>query len=249
MKKKRKKGKKLFFVGIAVALIAFMWGLERGTRLLLAYHLELDNIEVEGCLHTDVQQIITAASVPPDTPLLNLDLREISQRVETLPWVRSCAVRRVLPDTLSLRVAERNPVALIRLDRLYYVDEDGTPFTEPAPGEALDYPVVSGWEGRVWEQGMRKDLVGEALWFIREVNNHPHLSSEGVSEIAFNEIGDVTIYMVKEGTMIYMHRGDVELKVRRLEEVWKRVTAKNLPVHYILYESPDRIVVGLEERG
>ena len=72
MKKKRKKGKKLFFVGIAVALIAFMWGLERGTRLLLAYHLELDKVEVLGCLRTDPQQIITAASVPPDTPRTGL---------------------------------------------------------------------------------------------------------------------------------------------------------------------------------
>jgi len=49
--------------------------------------------------------------------------------------------------------------------------------------------------------------------------------------------------------MIYMRRGDAGLKVRRLEEVWKRTTAKHLPVKYILYERPDRIVVGLEERG
>jgi hypothetical protein len=41
----------------------------------------------------------------------------------------------------------------------------------------------------------------------------------------------------------------MELKVRRLEEVWKRITEKPLPVQYILYESPDRIVVGLEKRG
>jgi cell division protein FtsQ len=241
MKKKRK----LFFVGMAVALIAFIWGLERGTCLLLASQLQLDKIEVRGCSRLDPQQIIEAASVSPETPMLNLDLREISRRVEALPWVRSCVVRRVLPDKLALQVIERNPIALIRLDRLYYVDEDGTPFKEPSPGEALDYPIVTGWEDQAWKQGERKDLIGEALWFIREMHNYPHLSQEGVSEINFNEIGDMTIFTAKGGTMIYMRRGDMELKVKRLEEVWKRITEKPLPVQYILYESPDRIVVGL----
>jgi cell division protein FtsQ len=241
MKKKRK----LFFVGMAVALIAFIWGLERGTCLLLASQLQLDKIEVRGCSRLDPQQIIEAASVSPETPMLNLDLREISRRVEALPWVRSCVVRRVLPDKLALQVIERNPIALIRLDRLYYVDEDGTPFKEPSPGEALDYPIVTGWEDQAWKQGERKDLIGEALWFIREMHNYPHLSKEGVSEINFNEIGDMTIFTAKGGTMIYMRRGDMELKVKRLEEVWKRITEKPLPVQYILYESPDRIVVGL----
>jgi cell division protein FtsQ len=244
-----KKRKKLLLVGLVAAFIAFIWGLERGTQLLLASQLELDKIEVEGCLRTDPQQIIKAASVSPETPMLDLRLREISQRVEALPWIRSCMVRRVLPDKLLLQVIERNPIALIRLDKLYYVDEDGTPFKQPSPGETLDYPIVTGWEAEEWRQGKRKDLIEEALWFIREVHNQPYLSKEGVSEIQCNEIGDLTIFMVQGGAMIYMHRGDMELKVRRLEEVWKSVATKRLPVQYILYESPDRIVVGLEKRG
>jgi cell division protein FtsQ len=155
----------------------------------------------------------------------------------------------VLPDKLSLQVIERNPIALIRLDKLYYVDEDGTPFKQPAPGEPLDYPIVTGWEADEWRQGKRKDLIEEALWFIREVRNQPYLSKEGVSEIQFSEIGDLTIFMVQGGAMIHMHGGEMELKVRRLEEVWKSVATRRLPVQYILYESPDRIVVGLEKRG
>ncbi len=244
-----KKGRKLFFVGMVIALIAFIWGLERGTRLLLASHLQLDKIEVQGCNRMDPQQIIEAASVPPEAPMLNLDLREISRRVESFPWVRSCVVRRVLPDKLALQVIERNPIAMIRLDKLYYVDEDGTPFKEPSPGEPLDYPIVTGWDDQAWKQGERKDLIGEALWFIREMRNYPHLAKEGVSEIHFNEIGDVTIFTAKGGTIIHMRRGDMELKVKRLEEVWKRITEKPLPVQYILYESPDRVVVGFEKRG
>jgi cell division protein FtsQ len=236
-------------VGIAVAIIAFIWGLERGTKLLLASHLELNTIEVQGFQHTNRQQIMEAASVPLKTPIFQLDLKEIAQRVEALPWVRSCEVRRILPDKLSVRVTERQPVALIRMDTLYYVDEDGTPFKEPSPGETLDYPILTGWEGQGRKKGERKELIGEALWLIREVQDYPHLSQEGISEINCTEIDAMTIFMAKGGTMIHMSRGEMGLKVRRLEEVWKRITAKHLPVKYIVYECLDRIVVGLEERG
>ena len=244
-----KKGKKLFFVGIAVAIIAFIWGLERGTQLLLASHLELNMIEVQGFQHTNRHQIMEAAAVPLKTPIFQLDLKEVAQRVEALPWVRSCEVRRVLPDKLSLRVTERQPVALIRMDTLYYVDEDGTPFKKPSPGETLDYPILTGWEGQDRKKGEGKELIGEALWLIREVQDHPHLSQEGISEINCNETDAMTIFMAKRGTMIHMSRGEMRLKVRRLEEVWKRITAKHLPVKYIVCECLDRIVVGLEERG
>jgi cell division protein FtsQ len=244
-----KKGKRLFFVGMAVAFIAFIWGLERGTRLLLASHLELATIEVQGCLRTDRQEIMEAASVPLKTPIFKLDLKEIAHRVEALPWVRSCEVRRVLPDKLTVRVIERQPVALIRLDKLYYVDEDGTPFQEPAPGETLDYPILTGWEDQVRKKGMGKERIEEALWFIREVQDHQHLSQEGISEINCTAFDTMTIFMAKGGVMIRMGRGDMGLKVNRLEEVWKRIAAKHLLVRYILYEGHGRIVVGLEERG
>jgi cell division protein FtsQ len=246
----KKKGKLFRVVVMGIAMLAFIWGLEQGTRLLLASQLQLDTIEVQGCLRTTPQQIIAAAAVSIETPIFNLDLKQISQHVEVLPWVRSCAVRRVLPDKLSLHVIERNPMALIRLDKLYYLDEDGTPFKEPSPGEPLDYPIVTGWEGQLWEKKAHKDLIAEALWLIRETNNQPYLSRDGVSEIHFDEIGDITIFMLKGGTMIHIHRGDdMELKIRRLEEVWKRMAEKPLPVRYILFESPDRIVVGLGGRG
>jgi len=59
----------------------------------------------------------------------------------------------------------------------------------------------------------------------------------------------MNIFTKKKGTMIHMSRGDIGLKVSRLEEIWKRIAGKNLSMKYILYESPDRIVVGFEERG
>jgi len=239
----------LLIWGIGVALIGSLWGLERGSRLLLTPPLWVEKIEVRECQRMDRQQILDAASIPPQAPILKLDLKEIAQRVESLPWVRSCEVRRILPDKLSLRIVERRPAALIHIGRLWYVDEDGTPFKEPSPGETLDYPVLTGWEDQGWKKGEGEELIQEALGFLREVRNYPHLTQEGVSEIHLNEIGELTIFTAKRGVMINLGRGDIGLKLRRLEEVWKRMITRHLPVKYILCECNDRIVVGLAERG
>lgn len=244
-----KKGQKLFIWGIGISLIASLFVLERGSRLLLSSHFGVKKIEVKGSHRMNNRQILEAASIPLDAPIVKLDLKEIAKRVESHPWIRSCDVRRVLPNKLSLRIVERRPIALIYLGKLYYVDEDGTPFKEPSPGETLDYPVLTGWERRRWKKGEGKESIQEALRLLREVQNYPHLSQEKISEIYLNEIAELIIFTSKRGTMINLGRGDAGLKLRRLEEVWKRITTKHVPVNYILCEYPDRIVVGLEERG
>jgi len=89
----------------------------------------------------------------------------------------------------------------------------------------------------------------EVLIFLKEVHNVHHLSKEGISEVHLNEFGELTIFTVKKGVRIKLGRGDTQLKLKRLEAVWKRIMTKQIPVKYILCEHPDRIVVGLEERG
>ena len=244
-----KKGGTALILGVGIAFIVSLWGLGWGFPLVLVPHLELNKIEVEGYHHIDKKQILEAASIHPRTPILKINLKEIAQRVESLPWVRSCEARRILPDTLLLRIVERKPVALLLLGRFYYVDEDGTPFKEPTSGETLDFPVITGLTVQDWNKGVGIAHVQEALIFLKEVHNVHHLSKEGISEVHLNEFGELTIFTVKKGVRIKLGRGDTQLKLKRLEAVWKRIMTKQIPVKYILCEHPDRIVVGLEERG
>lgn len=59
-------------------------------------------------------------------PLLSVDLDGALESLSSRPWVARVSARRVVPDTISLQVEPRAPVALARRgDDLWTVDQDG----------------------------------------------------------------------------------------------------------------------------
>ncbi len=70
------------------------------------------DIRVEGRATTDRETILEALGARPGTPILAVDPVRAKQQLEALPWVRSALIERRLPDTLYVRLVEREPLAL-----------------------------------------------------------------------------------------------------------------------------------------
>ena len=87
-------------------------------------------------------------------PLLFLDLDKPVAELSKRSWVASATARRIVPDTIAVRVVARPPVALVaRADKggeLWTIDRGGS-FTGPYAGRALsrgdDFVVLSGATG------------------------------------------------------------------------------------------------------
>lgn len=74
---------------------------------------------------TDVEQAI--GLVQGDS-ILSADLNTIQQRIEKLPWVRTCIVERYLPDTLQVFIQEKVPIAIWQNNKQYHpLDELAQP--------------------------------------------------------------------------------------------------------------------------
>jgi len=93
------------------------------------------DIQVEGRVMTARSAILGALDARRGTPIFQVDPAAAKAQLEALPWVRSAAVERRLPDTLYIRLVERTPLAIWQHQgRLELIDSDGTPIT----GERLD---------------------------------------------------------------------------------------------------------------
>lgn len=116
--------------------------------------LDVDRVAVVGAAHTGVDEVRRAAGVARGDALISVDGAAVARRVEELPWVASVRVERSWPSTLTVRVTEREPVALVQVSdrRAAAVDAEGWVVTIESHEEgAGDTLVLTGIEDDVAE--------------------------------------------------------------------------------------------------
>jgi cell division protein FtsQ len=102
-----------------------------GISLGAKFGLVVADIEVDGRAMTAKAAILRAVGAGRGTPILAVSPSQAKAQLETLPWVRSAAVERLLPDTIHITIVERTPLALWqRQGKLALVDRDGIVITD-----------------------------------------------------------------------------------------------------------------------
>jgi cell division protein FtsQ len=97
--------------------------------------LAIGNVQVEGRERASREAVLSAIAVTRGTPILAVDPADAKQRLEAVPWIRSASVERRFPDTLHIRLVERQPLAFWqRHGKLALIDRDGVVI----PTERLD---------------------------------------------------------------------------------------------------------------
>ena len=90
--------------------------LDRLERLAELAGFGLTQASVSGQRFTSDSDIYDALDFARARTLLSFDTRAAQKRIETLPWVAHASIDRVFPDRLDVRIAERAPFAVWRID-------------------------------------------------------------------------------------------------------------------------------------
>jgi cell division protein FtsQ len=76
--------------------------------------------------------------------VLRIPLDERRRQIEALPWVERATVRRVLPNRITVEIAERTPVAFLRgAGDMALIDAHGVILDRPTSGN-FHFPVITG---------------------------------------------------------------------------------------------------------
>ena len=88
---------------------------------------KIDDIVITGRDKTSKQDILNALQLSRETNILNLDLRDLQQKVEQLPWVRHAVVkRRFFPNIIQIDIRERQVQSIWQLDHKFRpIDGEG----------------------------------------------------------------------------------------------------------------------------
>ena len=105
----------------------------------------LKKVHVQGASPLATADILRAAGVYADQPLVGLNLEDVRARVEAVGWVKDVRVVRLLPDTLVLTVQERRQLAVWqRAGKTSVIDDQGQVIPEADPGRFAALPLVVG---------------------------------------------------------------------------------------------------------
>jgi cell division protein FtsQ len=108
----------------------------------------LRRVRIDGASQMAMADIVRAAGVYKDEPLIGLDLADLRHRVDAVGWVKQARVERLLPDTLVISVVERRQLAVWQHDgKTFVIDEKGQPIPEADPARFASLPLVVGEGG------------------------------------------------------------------------------------------------------
>jgi len=107
--------------------------------------LRVDKLTVQGANSTAQSDIVGAAGLYKDQPLMGVDLEQVRRNVERVGWVKSAKVVRLFPDTVVIAVTQRQILAVWQhAGHTVVVDGDGAVIPEADPGRFADLPLIVG---------------------------------------------------------------------------------------------------------
>lgn len=116
--------------------------------------------------HVSAEQIRAAAATHLGTGFFALNLESVRSAVAALPWVEAVEARKQWPDTLVLRIRERQPFARWGEQRL--IGRDGTLFSVPGSEDVQGLPQLDGPDDRLSDvvdfyTATQKTLAGSGM--------------------------------------------------------------------------------------
>jgi cell division protein FtsQ len=104
--------KRLRIVLAALALCALLAG---GFAAVHSSLFGAEHLSVTGEIHTPADEILSVSGLLTHPPLVDIDTASSAEKIEALPWIRTARVFVHWPDSVSVSVTERTPVAAVRV--------------------------------------------------------------------------------------------------------------------------------------
>ncbi|MBQ9271566.1 MAG: FtsQ-type POTRA domain-containing protein [Alphaproteobacteria bacterium] len=87
----------------------------------------LEDVTLEGQQKTSAAEVLAAIGLKRGDNILEIDLKDICAKVQTLPWVKKAVVtRRYFPNGIHISITEKQVMSIWQYQNEFYpIDEDG----------------------------------------------------------------------------------------------------------------------------
>lgn len=200
--------------GVAVTVVGLL-----GHEVAVGAAFEVHRIEVAGNVRASDVAVRHLADLRTGTHLSQVDLQRAVAGVQAHPWVARAEGRLLFPSGVQILVEEYEPVLLLALDEMWYVDAQGTVFRQ-ADARDLDYPVLSGVEPSLVAEhpDIARAILAQASDILDATAGHPQAGPDMLSEVRFDRRSGFTL-VLRTGTELVLGFDDVDRRINRFDRL------------------------------
>jgi cell division septal protein FtsQ len=202
-----------------------------------AFAIKHLDVQTDGVVSAD--QLQRWAGVKTGQNLFALDLGRVKRDLEMVPWISSVSIERVLPNTLRLRVTEREAVAQVNVPRanghggvevaVFQLDPDGfvmvpldprqTTAPLAQPNDSL--PVLTGIDLNDLQPGRQLES-SQALTALRLITKFARSPMAGLVDLQRVDVSVPQVLTVTtgQGSEITFGLNDLSRQLRRWREIY-----------------------------
>ncbi|MFZ5450310.1 MAG: cell division protein FtsQ/DivIB [Thermodesulfobacteriota bacterium] len=187
------------------------------------------NIEITGLKRLQPELVLKLAKIGPGTNLLALKPFQVERTLETHPWIARASLTRHWPQRVHLHIQEREPMALVQVGELYYLDHRGYLFKPLSAGDPHDFPIITGLPRKFFspQEVALPGTMARVKGLIDILkNSSPPLNLENISEIHVDLERGLTLFANGLGAGVDLGRDRYPEKLQRLAQAWPAITKR-----------------------
>lgn len=163
--------------------------------------------------HLTPEQIRSAVLPSLGKGFFALDLDAVQRSIEAMPWVESVEVRKHWPDTLLLRIYERQPFAKWNEGKL--ISRQGMVFDAPDAAASANLPDLHGPDAR----------LAEVVSFYAETQKAFTNTKLKITGVALTERGSWSLTTSTGAQIVVGDRDQAGRRLRRFLDVYPQLMA------------------------
>lgn len=199
------------------------------TMELTQLDIKLKNIKILGIENTNPTEVINIMSGLKETSLSNIDLHEISTKINNIDWIKKSELRKIYPSTLVVKVYEHNPIAIwFNNGNKFLVDDESQIIKELNPNNFKNLKVIAG-----------PNALEDIPEIISMIRNYPEFEKKIKSLL---RVGDRRwTVRLHNGITIHLPETNVANAIEEIEQLDSKHALLSRYVDIIDMRLPDRI--------
>jgi cell division protein FtsQ len=195
-------------------------------------YFQVRDVEVRGTTRVTSAQVMKLIGWPKPQSIFEIPMRRIEAALERNPWVERALARRKFPDRLIVDITERKPRAVVHLEDLFYVDQEGVVFKRVTKGDGLNFPILTGLKEDEVAGPEGRELLARALELQNLLEKEARFRSI-VSEIHVSKRLGFSVITTGKTREIRFGFDNFPLKMESLKKLFDQLEGQRLQARFI----------------